>query len=123
MTLQIHTSRIDYRGPDRLDITRGSGKGPALAFAPSWELLWWLRGHSTTDRTFPLEAAKHWRTYQERYLEEMRISYQDNRVTWDNLLGRHEVTLCCYCVDSLRCHRTLLAELLVKCGAVYRGER
>ena len=33
------TAPITYRGPDRLDVTRGTGTGDALAFAPSWSIL------------------------------------------------------------------------------------
>lgn len=39
MTLVVYTARVTYAGPDRLDVTRKTGVGHALAFAPSWKIL------------------------------------------------------------------------------------
>lgn len=39
MQLIVGTSQIRYRGPGRLDITRGSGSGFGLAFAPTYQIL------------------------------------------------------------------------------------
>jgi uncharacterized protein YeaO (DUF488 family) len=108
--LRIQTARISYGGPDRLDVTRKAGS----PFAPSWELLRWARNDGCTDAT--------WETYSERYTAEMRRSYRKHRAAWDELLARGHVVLVCYCVDHRRCHRSLLASILVKLGAVYDGE-
>lgn len=145
----VHTARISYRGEDRLDVTRKSGR-EGLAFAPSWALLLpairargafetkWAelgesmeRGDEQAERhlAHELDAAKRewmtaWATYQRAYLAEMRTSYRANRAAWDALLARPIVTLCCYCTDPERCHRTLLArDILPKLGATYGGER
>lgn len=116
MTLLVHTARITYAGPDRLDVTRKSGDP---TFAPSWGIL------------RPMIDARRqggnwtwlWPRYVEQYTAEMRQSYRANRAAWDALLARAEVTLCCYCTDALHCHRTVLAEILGKLGAVVKGER
>jgi uncharacterized protein YeaO (DUF488 family) len=108
--LRIQTARISYGGPSRLDVTRQDGS----PFAPSWELLRWARQGPLAD--------KGWRIYSERYIAEMRRSYRKHRAAWDELLARDHVVLCCYCVDHRRCHRSLLAGILVKLGAVYDGE-
>jgi uncharacterized protein YeaO (DUF488 family) len=56
--------------------------------------------------------------YQVRYLAEMRRSYRTQRAAWDALLAREAVTLVCYCVDAARCHRRLLAAVILpKLGA------
>lgn len=52
----------------------------------------------------------------------MRISYNKNESAWDELLSRKTVTLLCYCSNTTHCHRKILAEILVKLGAVYAGE-
>lgn len=39
MTLAVHTARISYSGPDRLDVTRKSAGPEGLPFAPSWQIL------------------------------------------------------------------------------------
>lgn len=52
----------------------------------------------------------------------MRSSYRANRAAWDALLQRERVTLCCYCTDPARCHRVVLARILVRLGATYEGE-
>jgi uncharacterized protein YeaO (DUF488 family) len=115
MTLYVHTARIDYAGPDRLDVTRKSG---VLAFAPSWRL---LRPY-LARRTAGVLTEADWTEYAAKYTDEMRESYRANRATWDELLARERVTLVCYCVDVNRCHRRVLARILVKLGAAYDGE-
>jgi hypothetical protein len=116
MTLRIHTARISYGGPDRLDVTRKGGS----IFGPSWGLLTWALSHPKDD--------EHFEIYRARYLAQMRQSYRDSRAAWDELLARDRAVLCCYCVNPARCHRTLLAELLVKAGEArgiavsYEGE-
>lgn len=136
----VRTARISYRGGDRLDVTRKSGR-EGIVFAPSWTLLgpvlrtrralelkrleeWELAesinrgdGGETGLPTVAFEldmmereSADAWTRYVAGYLDEMRASYRANRAAWDALLSRSEVTLCCYCVDPEHCHRTLLAR-------------
>jgi uncharacterized protein YeaO (DUF488 family) len=108
MTLQVHTARIDYPGPDRLDITAKSGDG---TFAPTWDII---------------VAAKRgdlsWPDYVERYTQLMRQSYRSNREVWDLVLASPRVVLVCYCKDPAHCHRTVLARILTRLGARYYGE-
>ena len=73
--------------------------------------------------------AATWARYAPQYRAEMRAGYGartkpgPHRAAWERLLAKPSATLCCYCVDPARCHRRLLAEMLVACGAVYEGER
>lgn len=66
--------------------------------------------------------------YTERYTALMRKSYKENKARWLELLSYESVVLCCYCPPGDFCHRTLLAEMLVKVGqklgkeAIFRGE-
>lgn len=119
-TLAIYTARIDYPGDDRLDVTR---KGESV-FGPSWEL---LTPFLERRRLRPLGEGD-WAEYAAKYTVEMRRSYHEHRAWWDDLLERSEVTLCCYCTNPERCHRTVLAELVIAVAksrgieAVYRGE-
>lgn len=111
--LLIHTARISYGGPFRLDITRKGGS----SFGPSWPLL---------------QAAKagkiDFQGYRLRYFSEMRASYKIHNAEWLQLLTWERVVLCCYCVNHLQCHRILLAEMLVLTAkargiaASYEGE-
>jgi len=73
-----------------------------------------LKGDQLEDQT--------WEKYTNLYIEEMRESYRTKRGFWDRLLKMNRVVLVCYCVEPLRCHRVLLANILVKCGATYAGE-
>jgi uncharacterized protein YeaO (DUF488 family) len=118
--LDVWTARVSYGGPDRLDVTR-TAESP---FAPSWDLL-------QSAKKWHMENEQAWERYRRRYTREMRHSWKFNRADWDNLLyreqllGRGRVVLCCYCVDPKRCHRTILAGLLVAAGGdgvVYHGE-
>jgi len=146
VTLRIHTARIAYRGPDRLDITRAGAdaarrKGepfPGEPWAPSWGIL--KPALDARSRAFTIRnstggnialadriEADAWAAYVPAYTAEMRASYGRYRAAWDALLAREEVTLCCYCSAppgrELHCHRVLCAPMLVKCGAIYMGER
>lgn len=139
----VRTARVNFRGPDRLDITRGTGSGDGLVFAPSWPL---LRGalderrasaDATRDalslpnedeREDALDAARlrwdaAWLRYRAAYIEEMRASYRTHRAAWERVLSRESVTMVCYCTDALRCHRAIIGGVILpRLGAQYLGE-
>lgn len=71
----IWTAPITYAGPDRLDVTRGSGAGDALAFAPSWSI---LRPALALLRSGRMEP-NGWAHYVDAYTDEMRDSYRRQR--------------------------------------------
>lgn len=119
--LHVWTARISYpMVPDRLDITRRAAEkdpnGPGAPFAPSRLIVTWVR-RGVIDWDGRIGS------YVELYTDEMRKSYVQNRAAWDALLARSEVTLCCFCTQHLLCHRSLLARILERLGAVYHGER
>ena len=119
MPLLVHTSRLGYRGPDILPVTRFRVVDPlGSLFAPSAPL---LSGALARRKAGALEA--HWPAYAAAYTAEMRVSYRRHRAAWEALLARESVTLLCFCTDPARCHRRVLAGLLVACGAVDCGER
>ncbi len=134
--LIVATANINtYAGADRFDITRGTGKGDGLLFAPSAEIL--APAISARRQAEPLLrrgnerqalAIEHaaWRTYEPLYIEEMRASCREHRDAWDRLLAREKVTLVCFCDltkwPADHCHRVVLARLLTKFGATYAGE-
>ncbi len=116
MSLEVWTARVSTRDPDRIDITRKTGH---RAFAPSWNLLGpFLARRKTTAAISDSE----WRDYVRDYTNEMRRSYQLYRVKWDWLLSKPRAVLVCYCTDAARCHRRVLAGILVRLGAEDRGE-
>ena len=99
--------RYDGSGPV-LDITVKSGDE---VFAP------------TTDMVKYLKAGRlNWESYEAMYHHRMRNSYRENRERWDEVLAMDEVVLVCYCETDDHCHRRLLREYLVKCGARDGGE-
>ena len=138
MTLLVYTSRINYGGPDRLDVTAGGlfkakkakEKFEGAAFAPTGKLVGWgknmmreaERRRVQNDPGAADFAEWVWKMYAQRYHFLMRESYKKKRRAWDRLLARERVVLVCYCVDGERCHRRLLAGYLEKLGALDRGE-
>lgn len=116
MALEVWTARISTRDPDALNITRKSGDP---VFAPSWPL---LKGALDRRRAGLPKTEADWKGYAAAYLREMAASYDAHRGHWEALLARPRVVLTCYCTDLNRCHRRLLARVLVKLGAVDRGE-
>lgn len=133
MTLHVYSARITYRGVDRLDVTRKSGK-EGLFLAPSWAILKPAlearkQADALLDETYGLDPvarqyaddleARAWREYVPAYLAEMRESYRKHRAKWESLLARSTVILVCYCTDPVHCHRAILrARILPKLGAV-----
>jgi hypothetical protein len=117
--LQVNSARVTYSGPDRLDVTRKSGR-EGLFLAPSWRILGPALQARATDG---VSLEQHWRPYRDAYIQEMRESWAARRVEWDALLARERVALVCYCADAERCHRAILrAEILPKLGALDCGE-
>jgi uncharacterized protein YeaO (DUF488 family) len=119
VTLHVHTARISFRGWDRLDVTRKSGDEIGKSFAPSWHL---LRPFLALRKRNGVHTDAEWADYAARYTAEMRVSYVERRMAWDAVLAQSSVTLVCYCVNATQCHRRLLANILVKLGAVDLGE-
>lgn len=141
MPMQVFTCRLGSRAahdPDVLVITReeADAEGVPGAFAPSWEILRpALEARKAQRRTFfgpdreaALAEARElelvaWRAYVPAYVEEMRASYRQHRGDWERLLARSRVVLACKCAAPDRCHRTVLATLILpRLGAEYRGE-
>jgi hypothetical protein len=119
MGLTVYTARVSYGGQDRFDVTVGSGGTSGKPFAPTWAI---LRPYlAKRDRGEITDA--DWVGYVEAYRDLMRRSYVERRDAWDALLARPEVTLVCFCTDPKRCHRSILAEILVRLGANHAGER
>lgn len=89
-----------------------STKAGNKVFAPPWPM---TRAHMDGDISDE--------EYEKKYYELMRESYRDNRKEWDKLLEHDKIYLGCYCNTSKFCHRFLLADMLVKCGATLIGEK
>ena len=120
--VKIYTSRITYRGLDRLDITRaGADRGIYLAgvFAPSRKIL----NPMLHKRRNGGITQTDWEKYVTDYTREMECSQQQNKYSWDFVLRLHSATLVCYCTNAAQCHRTVLAGILAKLGAENCGER
>ena len=109
-TIQISVAKkLGLTGDPRyLDITVKSGD---KAFAPTWKMVMGSKEGKISEE----EYTKH-------YLELMRESYQKNRKRWDEILTMDEIILACYCGAGSFCHRYLLRDILVKCGAEYTRE-
>ncbi len=121
----IYTARVSYGGADRFDVTRKTGGPLGEIFAPSWALLAPVLAH----RKAGTMTGDVWRVYCDGYRAEMRASYTAHRTAWDDLAARAEVTLVCYCAEVGRCHRLLLAKMVLAVAmrrgvaARYAGER
>lgn len=110
--MKLYTAQYNYSGCDRLDITV-KGKDPiGNIFAPSWKMVMGSK-----------DGKLSWDEYSRLYINLMRQSYQQNKDIWNEILGRDEVTLVCFCKAGDSCHRYLLVEYFSKLGANYQGER
>ena len=109
--LEVYTAHYSTSDPDRLDITVKSATDEGKAFAPTWSMVW-------DFKTGAISVAE----YTEMYHERMQKSYHKNKAVWEKLLARDRVVLVCFCQKGMFCHRLLLAKLLERLGAVYKGE-
>jgi len=109
LTLQIWTSRVNYDGPNRLDVTVKSGNG---AFSPTWDMVMAVKkGIMTTDE------------FDHRYEKRMNQSMLSFPGLWLSLSLEEEVVLCCYCNPHEHCHRFVLARIMVeRFRGTYLGE-
>lgn len=115
MALIVYTARMSRswkEDPDALDVTIKSGRGFGAVFAPNdWEMVMGVK-----RGTVPTGVYRNW------YLGMLRCSYRQERAQWEALLARERTVLLCYCHPEQFCHRQILAEVLTKLGADYRGE-
>lgn len=79
--------------------------------APSEGLLRWCRSQDKSDK--PLDPQIFLKTWRDRYLGEM----EEQREAIADLQARHKsgetITLLCACHDLEKCHRTILADLIL----------
>jgi uncharacterized protein YeaO (DUF488 family) len=70
---------------------------------------------------FALQAkdAKAWQAFVRRYRAEMKRPPAARLLDLLATLSHQtEISVGCYCLDEARCHRSVLRELLAKCGAL-----
>ncbi len=111
----IYTSRIAYRGADRLDTTVKSGEGLGKLLAPTWALVGGIKRHETEGRD------PRWLRYepltQEQYIDGyyavVRERYKADATPFLELLERERLVICCYCAGTF-CHRYLAVDILAK---------
>lgn len=110
--MNLYTAQYRYSGNDRLDITVKGNDPIGRVFAPTWSMVMKSKGGQIA-----------WDEYKQLYRELMQKSYRDNKIVWEEILNREELTLVCYCKSGSKCHRYLLVEYFEKLGAKYQGER
>ena len=77
--------------------------------SPSKELL---------KQYFPITEEKQWRSFQRRFLAEMKASGPTRDLDVLAALSHQtNFSIGCYCDDESRCHRSILRSLLEKRGA------
>ena len=109
--LRLGTVRLLPRGVKKGDFAKRDYFDLWLPeVAPSAELVSWALSQPWTD--------KRWATFARRYHSEMRTPAAERLIA---LLAAVSSTtnfsIGCYCENALRCHRSLLGELLHERGA------
>ena len=78
--------------------------------APTRELVAYAQAKPWTD--------VRWDIYKKRYLREMRQPIAQRTIELLAALGRQtNLSICCYCENPYRCHRSILGEMLAERGA------
>ena len=110
MPLKVYTGTFNYKGTDRFDITVKTKEHPE--FCPTWNMVMGIKNRTMSEEE-----------YTNEYRTLMVNSWKNKKYAWIDLLARDTVTLVCFCKKGSFCHRYLLADYLVKCGAIYMGDR
>lgn len=103
MSIVVYTSRINYAGNSRLDITVKSGTGLGSVLAPTWDMVMGLKRGTLTETQ-----------YTGQYLALTRERFANNRAPFYQILAMPEVVLCCFCQSGAFCHRHLAVDILEK---------
>jgi uncharacterized protein YeaO (DUF488 family) len=113
--LRLGTVRLLPRGVKKQDYARLNYFDiwvPELS--PTRELVSYAQARPWTDA--------RWATYSRRYLSEMRRPAAQSGVALLAALSQQaDFSICCYCENPLRCHRSLLGELLREQGGKVAG--
>ncbi len=116
----LYTSRVGYRGADRLDTTVKSGSGLGKLLAPTWELVGGMKRHETQGRDArwlkytPLTHEQ----YTDGYYALLRERYKANATPFVGLVQRERLVICCYCAaGGAFYHRHLAVDILSKIAA------
>ena len=104
----VYTAQMRYGGADKMDITI-KGDSP---FGPTWTMVRGVKDYSMTEKE-----------YTELYYELMRTLYTEKKHLFEEVCSKETVTFCCYCRPGSFCHRYMLADMFVKLGCTYGGER
>lgn len=113
----IYTSRIGYKGLDKLDITVKGNDTLGKHFAPTWKMVMDLKNGIIS-----------WDNYKYQYYSILYNQFDKNPHYFKVIYSKPEITFVCYCSNPERCHRTLLAKFfsdlkLTRYKSVYKGER
>lgn len=119
---KIYTSRIMYRGADRLDTTVKSGAGLGKLLAPTWELVGGVKHHETQGRD--ARWLKYTPLTHEQYIDGyyalLQQRYKADTVSFISLLQWERLVICCYCpAAGAFCHGHLAADILSKFAAYH----
>src|SRR5215207_6086730 len=109
--LRLGTVRRRPRGVGKVDYSRRDYFDVWLPdLAPSTALLTWARSTPLTDR--------NWRVFVRRYRTQMAKPPARRLIVLLAVLSAEvNFSVGCFCQDELRCHRSVLRELLAGSGA------
>ena len=115
----LYTSRIAYRGRDRLDTTVKSGTGLGKLLAPTWELAGGVKHHETQGRDprWAKYAPLTHDQYIDGYYSFLRARYKADPAPFLELIDWERLVICCYCATGAFCHRHLAVDILAKIAA------
>jgi hypothetical protein len=116
---KIFTANLrEYKGPNGLNITIGTGTGMGLElFAPPNRRMVNRVIHNRHSPDF----AAIWASYEAEFYAAMRTRYKQHPQAFTNFLTQHDiVVLLCYCQIGQACHRNLVVDILEKIAQYHK---
>jgi uncharacterized protein YeaO (DUF488 family) len=107
----------------RIGTVRRPPRGvPKTKWSPHWFDVWYPNlapSLATMKLGLSVQTPAQWKAFARRYLAEMKKPEASHTLDVFAALSHHtNFAVGCYCEDELRCHRSLLRELLAARGAV-----
>ncbi len=112
--MDIYTSRLNYSGNDRFDITVKGQDPLGKHFAPTWEMVKGIKNGTISQQLYTLA-----------YTGILSKSHATNYQVWQQVQNMYptRITFVCFCPTNTFCHRQILAEVFQVIGwGEYKGE-
>ena len=112
----LYTAQYRYSGQDRLDITVKGNSPAGKIYAPTWDMVSWLKKGKISE-------GQYTESYYKMLLERWEVAGSE-MLNLVEMVKDRDLTVVCFCPSGNFCHRHLLVKFFQhNWDVVYGGER